>query len=112
MDDSMFPRVSMESPTINTLSTSDSNSHTGVASDYMIRVDTKTKNVDATTQQESTVITEGSVSLPPRTYLQILIPVHYFKEDPTTFVQYFRRPFVLFSFPNVVLVRSYLGNSS
>lgn len=47
---------------------------------------------------------EGSVTLPPRTYLELLVPFHHFKEDKTTFYQYFRRPFVLFTFPNVVVV--------
>lgn len=101
----MFPRGSTASPTINALSNTDSNTNTGAESEDLTRVDTKSKNVDVTTQQQPTYLTEGSVSLPPRTYLQMLIPIHYFKEDPTTFMQYFRRPFVLFSFPNVVLVR-------
>ncbi|ODM16411.1 hypothetical protein SI65_07918 [Aspergillus cristatus] len=45
----------------------------------------------------------GEISMPPRTYLQQLAPIHYFKDDQTTWFQYFRRPFYLFLFPNIVL---------
>lgn len=39
-----------------------------------------------------------------RTLAQRLKPFQYFKEDKTTYWQYFRRPFFLFTFPNIVLV--------
>lgn len=39
----------------------------------------------------------------PRTYRQKLALVHYFSDDETTWFQYFRRPFYLFAFPNIVL---------
>lgn len=39
----------------------------------------------------------------PRTYRQKLELVHYFPDDETTWFQYFRRPFYLFAFPNIVL---------
>ncbi|OJJ82543.1 putative MFS transporter [Aspergillus glaucus CBS 516.65] len=45
----------------------------------------------------------GEISMPPRTYTQKLAPVHYYKDDKTTWFQYFRRPFYLFLFPNIVL---------
>jgi len=45
----------------------------------------------------------GDISMPPRTYIQKLAPIHYFKDDQTTWFQYFRRPFYLFLFPNIVL---------
>lgn len=38
-----------------------------------------------------------------RTYLQKIALVHYFADDHTTWFQYFRRPFYLFAFPNIVL---------
>lgn len=41
--------------------------------------------------------------IPKRTYLQKLSPVHHFADDKTTWFQYFRRPFYLFAFPNIVL---------
>jgi MFS family permease len=45
----------------------------------------------------------GEVDMPPRTYRQKIALVHYFKDDRTTWYQYFRRPFYLFAFPNIVL---------
>lgn len=45
----------------------------------------------------------GEIDMPPRTYRQKLALVHYFKDDQTTWFQYFRRPFYLFGFPNIVL---------
>lgn len=45
----------------------------------------------------------GEIDMPPRTYIQKLALVHYFKDDRTTWFQYFRRPFYLFLFPNIVL---------
>ena len=39
-----------------------------------------------------------------RTYLQKLRLWDYQPEDKTTYWQYFKRPFFLFAFPNVVLV--------
>jgi hypothetical protein len=43
---------------------------------------------------------------PRRTYLQMLKLWVYFPENKTTYMQYFRRPFFLFAFPNVVIVSS------
>ena len=40
---------------------------------------------------------------PRRTYAQKLKLWVYFPEDKTTYFQYFRRPFALFLFPNVVI---------
>jgi hypothetical protein len=40
---------------------------------------------------------------PRRTYAQKLRLWVYFPEDKTTYFQYFRRPFALFLFPNVVI---------
>lgn len=45
----------------------------------------------------------GEISIPPRTYRQKMAFVHYFHDDKTTWFQYFRRPFYLFLFPNIVL---------
>lgn len=41
--------------------------------------------------------------VPPRTYLQKIAFWHTFPDDRTTWFQYFRRPFYLFAFPNIVL---------
>ncbi|PWY90957.1 MFS transporter [Aspergillus heteromorphus CBS 117.55] len=45
----------------------------------------------------------GEIDMPPRTYLQKMSLVHRFSDDHTTWFQYFRRPFFLFGFPNIVL---------
>lgn len=39
----------------------------------------------------------------PRSYREQLALVHYLPNDKTTWYQYFRRPFYLFVFPNIVL---------
>jgi hypothetical protein len=39
----------------------------------------------------------------PRSYRQNIALIHYFPDDETTWFQYFRRPFYLFAFPNIVL---------
>lgn len=39
----------------------------------------------------------------PRTYLQKIALIHRFPDDKTTWFQYYRRPFYLFAFPNIVL---------
>lgn len=64
------------------------------------------------TPVNTTSHTGGSYTMPeaysyPRTYLEILAPIHRFKEDKTTFIQYFCRPLILVLFPNVVLVSYY-----
>lgn len=45
----------------------------------------------------------GEVDIPPRTYRQKIALIHYLEDDQTTWYQYFRRPFFLFAFPNIVL---------
>ncbi|OKL63069.1 hypothetical protein UA08_01279 [Talaromyces atroroseus] len=46
---------------------------------------------------------EGVMDLLPRNYWHVLAPIHRFKQDKTTWWQYFRRPFYLFLFPNIVV---------
>lgn len=46
-------------------------------------------------------------SLAKRRYLQTLKPWVYYPQNKTTYMQYFRRPFFLFAFPNVVIVSIY-----
>jgi MFS family permease len=41
--------------------------------------------------------------IPPRTYLQKLKPWTYFPEDHTPFWDYVKRPFMLFTVPNIVI---------
>jgi MFS family permease len=78
------------------------------------------KTETCTTQDDAQVISEkdqklepstsvavshgaGEVDIPPRTYRQKVALIHYLEDDQTTWYQYFRRPFFLFAFPNIVL---------
>ena len=45
----------------------------------------------------------GEILDMPRSYREQLALVHYLPDDKTTWYQYFRRPFYLFAFPNIVL---------
>lgn len=51
----------------------------------------------------TTVSNISEEQLPARTFRQKVTLVHYFPDDQTTWLQYFRRPFYLFAFPNIVL---------
>ncbi|KAK5263893.1 hypothetical protein LTR99_010906 [Exophiala xenobiotica] len=46
---------------------------------------------------------EWTSRFPKRTYVEKLKPWVFFPQDSTTFWQYFRRPFLLFTFPNIVI---------
>jgi MFS family permease len=46
---------------------------------------------------------EWTSHFPKRTYVEKLKPWVFFPQDSTTFWQYFRRPFLLFTFPNIVI---------
>jgi hypothetical protein len=61
----------------------------------------KDLNQITTVQSESQNIQQRD--FPRRTYAQKLKLWVYFPEDKTTYFQYFRRPFALFLFPNVVI---------
>lgn len=97
----MYPRDSLARSQNITIDNSSDDDNGIVSAVDQNTGDSKSKQKDAT-EQVSAI--DGSVTLPPRTYLEMLSPIHHFKEDKTTFYQYFRRPFVLFSFPNVVIV--------
>ena len=47
---------------------------------------------------------EDLPDIPARTYRQMLSVYHYYPQNKTTFWEYFRRPFVLFLFPNIIVV--------
>ncbi|KAF2146157.1 uncharacterized protein K452DRAFT_106756 [Aplosporella prunicola CBS 121167] len=51
----------------------------------------------------NTEVGEILPDFPKRTWRQHLVPWTYHLEDKTTYWQYFRRPFFLFAFPNVVI---------
>lgn len=51
----------------------------------------------------ATQSSEMGEDITPRTWKQKVALVHYYSDDQTTWFQYFRRPFYLFAFPNIVL---------
>ena len=55
-------------------------------------------------QQVTTVNVANSYDFPRRNYLERLRLWVFYPEDRTTYWQYFRRPFFLLSFPNVIIV--------
>jgi hypothetical protein len=64
-------------------------------------LDKKDLNHVTTVQSENPDLQQRD--FPRRTYAQKLRLWVYFPEDKTTYFQYFRRPFALFLFPNVVI---------
>ncbi|KAI4824878.1 MFS general substrate transporter, partial [Aureobasidium sp. EXF-8846] len=64
-------------------------------------LDKKDLNHVTTVQSENPNLQQRD--FPRRTYAQKLRLWVYFAEDKTTYFQYFRRPFALFLFPNVVI---------
>lgn len=88
-DDTMFPRYRFAGRSLR---------------DTMQRSDEKGDKSDSPVSQTETEGNDNDdLDLPPRTYLQKLALIHYFADDQTTWFQYFRRPFYLFAFPNIVL---------
>ncbi|EFE31742.1 MFS transporter, putative [Trichophyton benhamiae CBS 112371] len=62
------------------------------------------KDIDTTASlHEVDSTSEVSYHFPKRTYRQRLKPWVHFPQDKTTYWQYFRRPFMLFLFPNIVI---------
>ncbi|CDK26270.1 unnamed protein product [Kuraishia capsulata CBS 1993] len=70
--------------------------------DGLAESEEKTKIISEVREEGSTVDTMIS-RFPRRSYIQMLKPWVYYPEDRTTYWQYFRRPFFLFFFPNVVI---------
>ncbi|RJE18032.1 MFS transporter, partial [Aspergillus sclerotialis] len=99
-DDTMFPRYRFtnSSPPEAPESEPTKNQHNAQNTDGEDK-----KEGTATPVSTTETSAAGEVDMPPRTYLQKVAPVHYFSDDQTTWFQYFRRPFYLFAFPNIVL---------
>ncbi|KIW79602.1 hypothetical protein Z517_06214 [Fonsecaea pedrosoi CBS 271.37] len=70
------------------------------ASDSKAPVDTLTQSQSPSEIEHDTTL---EAQFPKRTYLEKLKLWVYYPQDRTTYWQYFRRPFVLFTFPNVVI---------
>ncbi|KAJ5639468.1 uncharacterized protein N7484_007330 [Penicillium longicatenatum] len=92
-DDTMFPRYRFKTPR-HERSEPMERAADGVESEK------KTGLESPITEVESNSLGEDITT---RTYLQKIALVHYFADDHTTWFQYFRRPFYLFAFPNIVL---------
>lgn len=74
------------------------------------KVDERSSNLKLATciSQENGVVDD----FPKRTYLQMLKPWTRYPQNKTTFWQYFRRPFFLWGFPNVVIVSDPHSNNA
>ncbi|KAL4940607.1 hypothetical protein BDV06DRAFT_230196 [Aspergillus oleicola] len=103
LDDSLFPRHALGSastfPTdeATIVNTTDGETNNGMAGE-----DAK-KTSEAQALNRTVTLGHGSLDVLPRNYWHILAPVHIFEEDRTTWWQYFRRPFYLFAFPNIII---------
>lgn len=93
-DDTMFPRYRFNS----TLSTQGSMPEVPPKGD-----DKGEKHTGAESLPSDIRVSDFIENVPARSYRQKLALVHYFADDQTTWFQYFRRPFYLFAFPNIVL---------
>lgn len=103
LDDSLFPRYALDRSRT-AVSQRNAASQTYQDGSTQPTGDTKKEpSIDPLDRQ--TTVNDGDFDFLPRNYWQVLAPIHYFKEDRTTWWQYFRRPFHLFAFPNIVIVR-------
>ena len=93
-DDTMFPRYRFNNALHVGLSVSDAPKEEQNKSDKHPRSESP---VSTATSEDS------HEQIPARSYRQKVALVHYFPDDKTTWLQYFRRPFYLFAFPNIVL---------
>ncbi|CAI7613921.1 unnamed protein product [Penicillium bialowiezense] len=93
-DDTMFPRYRFNSALFTER----------LVTETPLKGDDKCEKHAGTGSPTSDIAISGSIEqIPARSYRQKLALVHYFADDQTTWFQYFRRPFYLFAFPNIVL---------
>jgi hypothetical protein len=97
MDDSLFPRHALARSTATHSTISQATLNAQPTGD-----DTKKEPFTNLTREPT--LAQGRTDLLPRNYLHVLSPIHRWKEDKTTWWQYFRRPFHLFAFPNIIMV--------
>ncbi|CEN62386.1 hypothetical protein ASPCAL09020 [Aspergillus calidoustus] len=96
MDDSLFPRHALARSTATHSTISQATLNAQPTGD-----DTKKEPFTNLTREPT--LAQGRTDLLPRNYLHVLSPIHRWKEDKTTWWQYFRRPFHLFAFPNIIM---------
>ena len=65
--------------------------------------DTSNTLINTQSPSETDVWKERAAHFPKRSYAQKLKPWVYYPQDRTTYWQYFRRPFLLFAIPNIVI---------
>ncbi|KAL3431492.1 major facilitator superfamily domain-containing protein [Aspergillus tetrazonus] len=95
MDDSLFPRHALAIHQTTTVpQTQDS---------HQPESENDIKKEQSVNLNRQPTISQGRADLLPRNYLHVLAPIHRWKEDKTTWWQYFRRPFHLFAFPNIIM---------
>ncbi|RDW64469.1 putative MFS transporter [Aspergillus mulundensis] len=100
MDDTLFPRHALISSNAARQQPSAAPPST---TDPYAADDSETKKGPTTDLTRQPTVGQGRTDLLPRSYLQVLSPIHRWKEDKTTWWQYFRRPFHLFAFPNIIM---------
>ncbi|KAL4784730.1 major facilitator superfamily domain-containing protein [Aspergillus varians] len=100
MDDSLFPRhvLGMSS----SVAQQASPINQGASDNQEAGGDEKKEEPSVNLTRQATV-GQGTTELLPRNYWHVLAPIHRYSEDRTTWWQYFRRPFHLFAFPNIVV---------
>lgn len=105
-EDTMFPRFLFSPNTINAVRSP--------------RTDAEETGKEDTAKDPAKVSSKGNIDIgvashvsadqiltnqfPKRPYLQVLKPWQYYPQNKTGFWQYFRRPFFLWAFPNIVIV--------
>ncbi|KAL4789516.1 major facilitator superfamily domain-containing protein [Aspergillus venezuelensis] len=103
LDDSLFPRHALGSATTITTEKPTITGNTDRKWKEAMVEETNKKTSKTQTLDRTVTLSHGSLDSLPRNYWHILSPIHVFKEDKTTWWQYFRRPFYLFAFPNILI---------
>jgi hypothetical protein len=77
-----------------------------------LEIDSEGKNSEGKTPNTANIVDVAiRDSFPKRTLIERIKPWSFYPEDRTTYWQYFRRPFFLLSFPNVIIVNEIVTSS-
>ncbi|KAL4971719.1 major facilitator superfamily domain-containing protein [Aspergillus desertorum] len=101
MDDSLFPRHALDQA--RATATQQTVAVPQIHAEPQPQGETGPKKESSVNLDRQPTLGQGRTDLLPRNYLHVLAPVHRWKEDRTTWWQYFRRPFHLFAFPNIIM---------
>lgn len=104
-EETMFPRFLFPSATPEHVEAAKRSDEEATATSDPDNKDTDDPEAKVEGIQATSSICSGQTtpSFPKRTYLQTLTLWTYQPEDPTTYWQYFRRPFLLFTFPTALI---------